>query len=173
MRILAKALTTLAVTAAAVAVAATPAQASHQCVATDLACVITPATTIPAGTPVVPATGSTSFRVPLFAVCLPACDTVYLIVPGALVSSSGATLATITLPEYGVRIDSTGFPTIYGGVPAVTPGAPGGAGITLFLQVPYVPVVTSSIACAPTAPSTVGPVTFWLGGCVLNVRVTV
>lgn len=173
MRVLAKALTALALTAGAVAVTPTPALASHQCQASDLLCVITPATVIPAGTPVVPVTGSPAFGLPLFDLCLPTCDTVYLIVPGAVVSSSGATLATITLPEYGVRIDAAGFPSVHGGVPTVSPGTPGGAGLSLLLQVPYVPVVTGSIACAPTAQQTVGPVTFWLGGCLLNIRVTV
>ncbi|HVF04644.1 MAG TPA: hypothetical protein VNA20_07390 [Frankiaceae bacterium] len=172
MRILAKALTTLTFTLGTVAATAAPAAASHQCVSSDLVCVITTATTIPVGTPVAGPVGTGAFRVPLGNVCLPTCETVYLIVPGALVSSSGATLATITLPEYGVRISSTGFPSVYGGIPTVSPGIPGGAGLSLFLQVPYVPVITSSIGCAPTAPTSVGPVTFWLGGCLLNVRVT-
>lgn len=173
MRILAKALTALALTAGAVAVTPTPALASHQCLPDDLLCAITPATVIPVGTPVVPVTGSPAFAVPLFDLCLPNCETVSLIVPGAVVSSSGATLATITLPEYGVRIDASGFPSVHGGIPAVSPGIPGGAGLTLFVQVPYVPVVTSSISCAPTSAQTVGPVTFWLSGCLLNIRVTV
>ena len=173
MRILTKALTTLGVTAAAVVVAAAPAQASHQCAASDLACVITPATTIPVGTPVVPVTGSTSYRIPLFALCLPTCSTVYLVVPGAVVSSSGATIAQIMLPEYGVRVDSTGFPSVYGGVPIVTPGTPNNLGLTLFVQVPWLPVVTDNTSCVESIPIGAGPATVWLSGdCLVNVLVT-
>jgi hypothetical protein len=171
VRMLTKVLTTLGVTAALTATG-TPAFANHQCQPTDLLCVITPATTIPAGTPVVPATGSTAYALPVAAVCLPTCQTVYVIVPGAVVSSTGATLVTITLPEYGVRVDAAGFPSVHGGIPTVSPAAPGSAGLELFVQVPYVPVVYGPIACAGSVPITVGPVTAWLGGCKVNARVT-
>ena len=174
MRILGKALTILTVASAAVAATAVPALAGHQCMASDQVCVITTATTIPVGTPATPVIGSPSFRIPLAAVCLPTCQTVYLVVPGAVVSSAGATLAEITLPEYGVRVDSSGFPSVYGGIPTVTPGTPGGAGLMLFVQVPWIPVVTDNMACAESIPIAVGPATAWLSGdCLANVLVTV
>lgn len=173
MRMLTKVLTTLAVAAATVGATTTPALANHQCLASDLLCVITPATTIPVGTPAIPVTGSTAYRVPVAAVCLPDCENVYVVVPGAVVSSAGATLVSIALPEYGVRVDAAGFPSVHGGVPAVTPGAPGGAGLTLFVQVPYVPVIPGDdVACAGSIPIMAGPVTLWLGGCMVNIRVT-
>lgn len=173
MRMLAKALTTLTVAVGAVAMTATPAAASHQCDATDQLCVITTGTTIPVGTPATGPLGSPSFRIPLANLCLPTCQTVYLVVPGAVVSSSGTTIAEITLPEYGVRVDSAGFPWIYGGVPTVNSGGtPGSLGLTLFVQVPWIPVVTDNMSCVESIPINVGPATAWMSGdCMVNVDV--
>ena len=171
MRRVTSALALLATTSALVLVGASPAAAGHDCQPSDLACFVTDETTVPVGTPVVGPLGWNMYGVPVAQICAPTCEIAYVVVPGAMVSSTGTTVTEITLPKYGVRVDASGFPTVWLGVPGTTGVAPGPLGVTLELQVPYVPVVYGDIRCAVSIPIEVGPVTAQLRNCAVYVTV--
>lgn len=149
------------VTAGALVGAAAPSSANHQCSEAFGVCFVTDPVTIPAGTPVIPPTGTGPDRVPGPRLCDSStgqCVTTYVLLPTASIASNGGTVASIAVPSYGVSVSRTGQVTVYYAVPpAPVPGSPG---VTVEAWVPYAPlyVEPDDRKCPPVSVPPVGPV---------------
>lgn len=170
-------LTAAALTGAALVGGAAPASANHQCQDVDGVCYVTGGSTIPVGTPVLPATHTGPAVVDGPRLCDTStgqCTETYVLLPRGTVSADGRTLVTVTVPAYGVSISRSSVVTLYYSVPPVP--AVGSAGVTVEAVVPYAPLLVEpdDRKCPPVVPwTTVGPLHLDSGlDCTVTVRVT-
>lgn len=163
-----------ALSGAAVVATALPADAAivQNCSTGRDTCYVTSPLTIPVGTP---ALGTVGFERSAYAgpeLCNTGtgeCQRTWVLLPGALVSVAGTTLASVTIPSFGVR-SGTGSPTVYYGVPGVLADGTldGAAGVSV--AVPIVPLVTEESDC-PRIVNPLEAVTF--RNCYVTVAVEV
>jgi hypothetical protein len=143
--------------------AAAPAAASHQCSGT--LCLVTDPFTIPAGTPVVSPVGAGPSSVPGPLLCdttTGECTQTYVLLPGAVVSSDGTTLTTVTIPAYGIGIGPDGSLTVFYGAPPLPPldFSVHNLDLDVVVVAPLSPLVLGNEdpRCALAGPGTDGPV---------------
>jgi hypothetical protein len=177
VRLLARLVTVTTASAPAGAVA--PAAADHQCppssgIFGDSFCVVTHPLTIPAGTPVLGPVGAGPLTVPGPLLCDTStgeCRGTFVHLPGAYVSSSGTTVATLTIPGYGV---STREPAVYYGVPSTGGGSGTPLGVTILGTIPLNPVdVVAELAICPSGSHThLGGVHVVVDDCTLSLEIS-
>ena len=134
-RIARAAAATVVASAALVGLQAAPASALTDCPHGQEVCVYLPAGSYTLGNPVTTTAGTGPASYALLHHCNSTgtdCDTLYLNLPGLQLTSTETTVLTLHVPGQGIGLSGI-TPTLYVGVPTVSPGS-ASAGLTLRVQ---------------------------------------